>query len=451
MTLADPDQSCPAGTSAPAASGCTRFAYNANGAEILRTFQGNATVATTRDNSGRATRTTAKDGSGATKVDIGYSFTAPGGSGTGADRPNIQTRTSYLEQGITAGAVTTYSYDSLNRLKLADEKVGSTANASWAYSYDNAGNRTKQIRTGNTGAAAGTIDTTYNAANQITGATGSNGSWTYDAAGNQTRNALTGVTSSFNDRGAVTGIGSSTYTAWKQGNTNTLTRTNGGTTNGYLVSPTGLVMSGSTGASQRRAYTRTPGGELTTVRYFEERYSFVKDSLGSVVGAFNRNGTWQGGYSYSPYGETRAAATTAFAAENPIRYISGYYDTTVNQYRLGARYYDPALGRFTQADPSGQEKQPYAYATCNPINAKDPTGLATSCFNAVLTLTGAGAGTVAGLIAAILASGGLAAGGVGAFAISASPLGGAAEDVADLCDPAVAASVLGYYGYEYYA
>ncbi len=408
MTLADPDQSCPAGTSAPAASGCTRFAYNANGAEILRTFQGNATVATTRDNSGRATRITAKDGSGATKVDIGYSFTAPGGSGASGDRTNIQTRTSYLEQGITAGAVTTYSYDSLNRLKLADEKVGSTANASWAYSYDNAGNRTKQIRTGNTEAAAGTIDTTYNAANQITGATGSNGSWTYDAAGNQTRNALTGVTSTFNDRGAVTAIGSSTYTAWKQGNTNTLTRTNGGTTNGYLVSPTGLVMSGSTGASQRRAYTRTPDGELTTVRYFEERYSFVKDSLGSVVGAFNRNGAWQGGYSYSPYGETRSTFNGVFTNDNPIRYISGYYDATIGLYRLGARYYDPSLGRFTQVDPSGQEANGYSYGTCNPVNNSDPTGLAVldkeTCFNATtfnlsVALFGLSVAGVGGLVA----------------------------------------------------
>ncbi len=60
----------------------------------------------------------------------------------------------YLEQGIIAGAVTTWSYDCPNRLKLAEEKVGSTANASRAYSYDNAGNRTRQIRTGNTGAGA---------------------------------------------------------------------------------------------------------------------------------------------------------------------------------------------------------------------------------------------------------------------------------------------------------
>ncbi|MFF9428904.1 RHS repeat-associated core domain-containing protein [Streptomyces sp. NPDC014746] len=40
-----------------------------------------------------------------------------------------------------------------------------------------------------------------------------------------------------------------------------------------------------------------------------------------------------------------------------------------------AFYFDPALGRFTQPDPSGQEKNPYHYATGDPINHTDPTGL----------------------------------------------------------------------------
>ncbi|MFJ9622235.1 RHS repeat-associated core domain-containing protein [Streptomyces sp. NPDC101181] len=42
---------------------------------------------------------------------------------------------------------------------------------------------------------------------------------------------------------------------------------------------------------------------------------------------------------------------------------------------MGARYYDPALGRFTQADPSGQEQNPYLYAAGDPVNRVDPTGL----------------------------------------------------------------------------
>ncbi|CAM5562759.1 hypothetical protein SCALM49S_09159 [Streptomyces californicus] len=43
-------------------------------------------------------------------------------------------------------------------------------------------------------------------------------------------------------------------------------------------------------------------------------------------------------------------------------------------YKMGARYYDPDLGRFTQPDPSGQEANPYLYAA-SLVNRTDPTGL----------------------------------------------------------------------------
>ncbi|WP_254644092.1 RHS repeat-associated core domain-containing protein [Streptomyces sp. BV286] len=33
------------------------------------------------------------------------------------------------------------------------------------------------------------------------------------------------------------------------------------------------------------------------------------------------------------------------------------------------------IGRFTQADPSGQEKNPYLYAEGDPVNRIDPNGL----------------------------------------------------------------------------
>ena len=46
--------------------------------------------------------------------------------------------------------------------------------------------------------------------------------------------------------------------------------------------------------------------------------------------------------------------------------------------KLGARYYDPAIGRFTQPDPSGAETNMYAYADANPINSSDPGGTISS-------------------------------------------------------------------------
>ena len=42
-------------------------------------------------------------------------------------------------------------------------------------------------------------------------------------------------------------------------------------------------------------------------------------------------------------------------------------------YKLGIRYYDPTLGRFTQPDPTGQDPH-YTYARNSPCNFVDSTG-----------------------------------------------------------------------------
>ena len=42
--------------------------------------------------------------------------------------------------------------------------------------------------------------------------------------------------------------------------------------------------------------------------------------------------------------------------------------------KLGARYYNPTTGRFTQPDPSGQETNTFTYAGDDPINNVDPSG-----------------------------------------------------------------------------
>ncbi|TFC28828.1 type IV secretion protein Rhs [Cryobacterium sp. TMT1-3] len=415
--LTEPLGTCPVAAGSPTDSGCIKFAYDANGAETLRTLPGNATVATVNDAASRATRITAKDGAGVIKADIGYSYTVPGGT---ADRTNIQTRTSYLEQGISAGAISTYGYDSLSRLTTATEKLGAAATASWAYTYDPAGNRTQQVRAGATGATAGTTAYSYNAANQITAATGDTTTWTYDAAGNQTQNGLTGQTATYNARGAVTAIDATTYTALGQGNANQLSRSASSTT--YLNGPLGLA-SEKLGTANR-GFTRTPTGQALGVHGTSTKYYYAQDSLGSVIGLFDKTGAYMGGYSYSPYGEARATGTNTATAYNHLRYISGYYDDATNLYKLGARNYDPTIGRFTQYDPSGQEAHPYAYASCNPINAKDPSGLGAFCTFAPLAVAALGFLTAqVGLTAAVLAITGVGAPAAAVVGLVAAALG----------------------------
>jgi RHS repeat-associated protein len=102
---------------------------------------------------------------------------------------------------------------------------------------------------------------------------------------------------------------------------------------------------------------------------------------------------YSGGYAYSPYGELRSAGTATAVSINPIRYIGEHHDGD-GIHKLGARYYDPAQGRFAQMDPSGQEANAYLYASGNPTNFSDPTGLegvSQDCLRQAALLFGAGA------------------------------------------------------------
>jgi uncharacterized protein RhaS with RHS repeats len=74
---------------------------------------------------------------------------------------------------------------------------------------------------------------------------------------------------------------------------------------------------------------------------------------------------------------------------------------------MGARYYNPFRGRFTQADPSGQSANRYAYVGCNPINATDPTGLNSSpaCIQSGGLTAALGVGAAGFGIGALVATG----------------------------------------------
>ena len=53
-------------------------------------------------------------------------------------------------------------------------------------------------------------------------------------------------------------------------------------------------------------------------------------------------------------------------------------DLSLNQYDLGARFYDPVIGRFNVIDPLADlasDYTPFRYAFDNPLSFNDPTGL----------------------------------------------------------------------------
>ncbi len=85
-------------------------------------------------------------------------------------------------------------------------------------------------------------------------------------------------------------------------------------------------------------------------------YWYEKNLQGDVVAVYNAAGVKLISYEYDAWGNTVAtvnynvSGTNVHAMFNPFRYRGYYYDTTLNLYYLNSRYYDPATGRFINAD-----------------------------------------------------------------------------------------------------
>jgi RHS repeat-associated protein len=126
---------------------------------------------------------------------------------------------------------------------------------------------------------------------------------------------------------------------------------------------------------------------------------YHNDIAGSPVVATDASGQVLWRESYRPYGErlTNSAASTA----NDVWFTSRRQDVDTGLVYMGARYYDPVIGRFMSTDPAGFDEKNvhsfnrYAYANNNPLKFNDPDGR--SPFAVIAKETGMmyGAGVVA--------------------------------------------------------
>ena len=112
-----------------------------------------------------------------------------------------------------------------------------------------------------------------------------------------------------------------------------------------------------------------------------ERYYYIRDALGNILGIINQNGQIVVQYSYTSYGVCSISGNTSLGNENPFRYKGYYYDVETSLYYLTTRYYDPEIGRFISPD-SVEYLDPqsinglniYCYCGNDPVNRFDPSG-----------------------------------------------------------------------------
>ena len=84
------------------------------------------------------------------------------------------------------------------------------------------------------------------------------------------------------------------------------------------------------------------------------------------------NGTILNHYTYDAFGNTTHCEEQVY---NRFRYNGEQYDPVTSQYYLRARFYNPAIARFTQKDTYyGDGLNLYAYCHNNPVGYVDPSG-----------------------------------------------------------------------------
>lgn len=138
-----------------------------------------------------------------------------------------------------------------------------------------------------------------------------------------------------------------------------------------------LECDGSTGTLQRwYAYGLGPNAVLNQMNVAgATRAALLPGQLGSIIASFDSGTGALTKFGYQPYGNSAAAAT-------PFGYTGQRFDQESGLYYYRARHYSAKWGRFLQPDPIGYAggTSLYAYAGNDPLNAIDPTGLASDYY-----------------------------------------------------------------------
>ena len=130
------------------------------------------------------------------------------------------------------------------------------------------------------------------------------------------------------------------------------------------------------------------GMQYRSRSYSDDRfdvYWFERNLQGDILAVYDQRGTKLISYTYDAWGNVTTSyhngCTSSSAANyNPFRYRGYYYDTELRMYYLQTRYYDPAIGRFLNADAYVASDSSvlgcnmFAYCGNNPVMGYDPTG-----------------------------------------------------------------------------
>jgi RHS repeat-associated protein len=332
------------------------FHYNPEG-NLTEADLGNGAVTTNAFNAdGRLTETRSQSGQ-TTLQSLDYGYDAAG-------RLTSQTD----EQGQQ----TTYGYDALGRLT----QFNPPGQPATAYGYDAAGNRTQ----------AGNTTYTYNALNQLTGASDGT-SYAYDSSGRLSQKTNGGQTTTYswdplNELTQVhDGQGQTSFSYDGLGRRSERTDSTGTETAHYGDLTDAPILDTDSGGQIARSYLLGPGalgpGELLEQRADGATTYPLANAHGDVTAVLDASGQVASRQSYDPWGTQLSGPGRQMGYLGALGRRS---DPATGLVQMGVRHYDPSQGRFLSEDPIvsalglGQSANRYAYAFDDPLDVYDLGG-----------------------------------------------------------------------------
>jgi RHS repeat-associated protein len=322
------------------------------------------TISTTYDPTDSASDITLTDSS-TTLLGFSDSDEPSGGVASETDTPSSST------------SPADFTYDAQSRITQMTPGSGSAL----SYGEDASSNLTT-LPTGATGS--------YDHASEITSSalSGTTTDYTYDADGDQIQASIGGTTTvsgSYNGARELTSYSNSaadmtaaSYDGDGVRASATTTPTGGSSSTQHFVwdengTVPELLM------DSTNAYVYGPGStpiEQVSLSSGTVKY-LVSDALGSVRGVISPSGSLTASTSYDAWGNPETSG--GLTSYTPVGFAGGYTDPTGLVYLVN-RYYGPASGQFLTVDPEvATTGAAYFYAGDNPVNASDPSGLASQC------------------------------------------------------------------------
>ena len=319
----------------------------------------------------------------------------PGLDPVGRERSRTETKVGF-GPGALPSSTTSSTYDVLGRLSSAAQTSGTTSVFNQQFSYDALGNILGIVNAGTSGAAnkrMSYLPTDRDRICRISQGTdtATDCNVTYDEVGSIVAQATpTGLREfSYLVNGQVRSVTSgSTVAEYRYdalGGVQELDVTSGALVELRHDRRYGDLLAWHDGPSSSELWRTIPGFDGAVATRHGNGGSWVW-SFGELRGSrffTDDTGAFVQDVDYRPYGEavsTGASGSPDGRLYSREQWNGGDYLAAFGISQLGARLYDPAIGRFLSRDPllialTPATANPYAFAMNDPINGSDPTGL----------------------------------------------------------------------------